>query len=109
MNDDEPAVIQQVVRDEIAKGQAFSNFHGITADNLEAFLVPPFEIMVDPDDLETQIRPMWVVLQVSASPKDGQVIVYDPDGHWGVAEHVRDGDYVLVTAAPSLAEALDGM
>jgi hypothetical protein len=109
MNENRAAVVQQVVRDEIAKGEAFTNLHGITADNLEACLVRPFEVRVDPDDLETQIRPMWVVLQMSASPKSGYVIVYEPDGRWGVAEHVRDGDYVLVTGAGSLAEALDGM
>jgi hypothetical protein len=93
MNQDEAAAIRRVVNDEIAKGENFSNLHGITADTLERFLVPPFEVPVDPDDLETHIRPMWVVLQESANPTDGYVIVYDPAGHehWGVAEHVRNG------------------
>jgi hypothetical protein len=108
---DEATAIRRAVHSEIAKREQFSNLHGITIENLERFLVAPFVVLVDPDDLMTQARRMWVVLQESADPKNGHVIVYDPDGpeHWGVAEHDRDGEYVLVAGESSLAKALDAM
>ena len=111
MNRGEAAAIRQAVNEELAKGKEFSNLHGITTENLDTFLVAPFEVLVDPDDLETQARRMWVVLQESADPKDGHVIVYDPAGdtHWGVAEHVGNGEYVLLASGNSLSNALDSM
>jgi hypothetical protein len=40
-----------------------------------------------------------------------EVVVYDPGEPlcWGVAEHMRSVEYVLVIAAASLSEALSGM
>ncbi len=63
MRREEPAGIREAVNIEIAKREEFVNFHGITAENIETFLVTPFQVPVDPDDLETPVRPMWVVLQ----------------------------------------------
>lgn len=80
MKRDESASIRQVVDAEIGKRDEFMNLHGITVDNVESFLVAPFKVPVDPDDLETQVRPMWVVLQESDDPTHGYVIVYDPVG-----------------------------
>ena len=111
MNRDESSAIREAVSVELAKRNDFANFHGITPDNLDSFLVAPFEVIVDPDDLETEAHPMWVVLQLSVNPTDGYVVVYDPTArqHWGVAEHLRGEEYVLVTAAASLADALNSM
>jgi hypothetical protein len=111
MNRHEASAIREGVRVELAKRDHFSNFHGITPDNLDSFLVEPFEAIVDPDDLETEAHPMWVVLQLSANPTDGYVVVYDPTAlqQWGVAEHMQGDEYVLVIAAASLADALNGL
>src|SRR4051794_34828751 len=112
MEHDEAAVVRRAVDEEVAKREAFHNWHGITAENFHQFLVPPFQVRVDPDDLETQTRLMWVVLQEASDPTDGHVVVYDPadpDSPWGVADHVRDGEYILVVGAASLADALTSM
>ena len=88
----------------------FKNFHGITRDNLESFLVEPFSIRVDPDDLESDPRDMWVVLQQGPHPESGYVVIYDPlNQGWGVAEHQDSREYTLVVGAESLAGALDSM
>jgi len=87
----------------------FVNMHGITAENLHDFLVRPYLVFVDPDDLETQPRDMWVVLETSES-MGGYVIIYDEvNNYWGVAEQIDKSNYILVVAADSLAEALEGM
>jgi hypothetical protein len=111
MNRDESSAIREAVSVELARRDGFSNFHGITPDNLDSFLVAPFQVIVEPDDLETAAHPMWVVLQLSANPTDGYVVVYDPTAphHWGVAEHVRGEEYVLVASGASLADALNTM
>ena len=101
--------IKSLVEKELARGESFTNYHGITPANVRSFLVEPFMARTDPDDLETQPRDMWVVLQERRT-LDGYVVVYDPQSKaWGVAEHAGDGDYTLVIAASSLAEALSGM
>ena len=104
------ASIKKLVEDELVRADSFTNYHGITRSNLRSFLVEPFAIRVDPDDLETQPRDMWVVLKENSKPTDGYVIVYDPaTKDWGVAEHVREKGYILVISADSLAKAIDGM
>lgn len=82
----------------------------MTPENVRSFLVEPFAVKTDPDDLETQPRPMWIVLQEHRKRTDGYVIVYDPlKNSWGVAEHVQGNDFRLVVSGPSLAEALSSM
>ena len=95
---------------EIDRRDSFENRHGITPNNLRTFLVEPFEATVDPDDLETQPRPMWLFLQTMHDPKSGYCLAYDPSSSsWAVVEHVSDGTYIQVAAGDSLAEALSGM
>jgi hypothetical protein len=102
--------IKRLVEDELARGDSFTSFHGITPANLRSLLVEPFAVQTDPDDLETQPRDMWIVLQERPTPTDGYVVVYDPATRdWGIAEHAGDGVYTLVVSASSLAEALSGM
>ncbi len=104
------AIIKTLVQKELERGEAFTNFHGITSENIRSFLIEPFLVRVDPDDLETQPREMWVVLQERNTPTDGYVIVFDPTTkRWGVAEHVDDGNYILVIGAVSMARVLSGM
>ena len=104
------STIKKLVDDELARAESFTNFHGITADNLRSFLVEPFMARTDPDDLETPPRDMWIVLQESSAPTEGYVVVYDAvTKRWGVAEHNGDTGYTLIVSAPSLAEALSGM
>ena len=102
--------VREIVRKEVSKRLPFKNFHGITRENLNSFLVTPFAVMVDPDDLETDPREMWIIAQERSIPEDGYVVVYDPlDGGWGIAEQESDGGYILVIGAESLADALAGM
>jgi hypothetical protein len=104
------STIKNLVEGELKRGETFTNFHGITPTNVRSFLVEPFIVRCDPDDLETQPREMWVVLQERPTPTDGYVVAYDPATKaWRVAEHTGDGNYTSVIAAASLAEALDGM
>lgn len=102
--------VKNLVVAELARGDSFTSFHGITPANLHSLLVEPFTVRTDPDDLETSPRDMWVVLQERPVSTDGYVVVYDPaTRHWGVAEHTAGGDYTLVASGSSLAEALSGM
>lgn len=55
--------IKHLVETELARGEPFTNFHGITPATVRSFLVEPFTARICPDDLETQPRDMWVVLQ----------------------------------------------
>ena len=105
------SIVKSKVAEEIAKIGSLSNFHGITKENIETFLVEPFTVLVDPDDLETTTRPMWVVLQERKDINEGYSIAYDPysDG-WAVIEHAgMDNHFIAVTWGDTLAEALDSM
>lgn len=107
---EENLAIKVVLETELSRGEHFVNHHGITTENLSSVLVDPFLVWVDPDDLETQPRAMWVVLQECLKPTDGYVIVYDPlHSDWNVAEYVQGGHYRIVVSGPSLAEALSAM
>jgi len=102
--------IKKLVEDELACGDSFTNSHGVTPANIRSLLVEPFAVPTNPDDLETQSRNMWVVLQERPTPTDGYVVVYDPATQdWGVAEHTGDGGYTLVVSSSSLAQALSDM
>ena len=106
----EPKDIKQVVAAELQAGIIFNNFHGISPHNLQSFLVEPYEVMVDPDDLEQNQRPMWVVLHERQQPREGYVVVFDPKhSSWGIAEFTSEAALTLVISAATLAKALDGM
>jgi hypothetical protein len=95
---------------ELEQCVAFQCSHGITPANLKTFLVTPFAVTVDPDDLESRPREMWVVLQERRHPTEGYVIAYDSETQdWAVAEHVDGAMYRAVIASPTLAGALEGM
>lgn len=104
------STIKCLVECELQREQPYVNYHGISPANIRSFLVEPFTVRTDPDDLKTQPRDMWVVLQERDTPIEGYVIVYDPyNKTWGVAENTGNNRYILVVSAPSLNEALDGM
>jgi hypothetical protein len=101
--------VARLVRQEIAAGPVFHNLHGITSANLESLLVPPHEILVDPDD-GSQPRPMWEVLAERRPPDVAYRVVLDPaDRTWGVAEPDGRGGFRLVVAAETFARALSAM
>jgi len=105
-----PNDVKRIVRAELDKGTGFENWHGITPENIEAFLVDPYQARVDPDDLETTPRPMWVVLHERQKPRDGYVVVFDPlTESWGVAEFTGDPELTMVIGADSFSAALEGM
>ena len=102
--------VKEILDREIKQLDNFMNYHGITLVNLGYFLVEPFEIYVDPDDLETSPRYMWVVLQEYKDIKLGYSVVFDPyNNNWGIAEHISSDEYVLVIGAETLKDALEGM
>lgn len=102
--------IKNIIQKELGKETKFLNWHGISLLNIEQYLVEPFEILIDPDDLETEARNMWVVLTLRKSYEEGYVIVYDPlVKSWGVASHVKDGNFILDVAGESFYDALDSM
>ena len=102
--------VGRILAAELGRLAPFKNFHGITPDNLQSFLVSPYALTVDPDDLETAPRKMWVVLEERPGVNSGYFVVYDPLGStWGVAERSTGNNHVLVCGAASLAEALDSM
>lgn len=106
------ANVRLLVEQQLESSDSFVNMHGVAARNVRSRLVDPFEATVDPDDLKTSPRPIWVVLQERPSPYDGYVVVYDPaTGDWGVAELSEDDPRknVLVVVASTLQGALDGM
>ena len=104
------STVKRLLEEELARDEPFHNLHGITPENLRSFLVEPFAVRTDPDDLETQPRAMWIVLQERRKPTDGYVVVYDPlSKTWKVAEHVKGDDYIAVITGLTLAQALDGM
>lgn len=104
------STVKGLVERELQRQQSYESYHGISRSNLRSFLVNPFPVRTDPDDMETPPRDMWVVLQERGTPTEGYVIVFDPlDNSWGVAEHTGNDLYVLVVSASSLSEALDGM
>ncbi len=102
--------IKDIVTNELGRPQQFSNFHGITKNNVSSFIVEPLAVLVDPDDLESSLRQMWIVLQLNSDPTTGYVVVYDSSTNsWGVAEYTQNGEYILVISADSLAGALNEM
>ena len=76
--------VKKLLEEQLARGEPFKNWHGITPENIRSCLVEPFPVRTDPDDLETQPRAMWVVLQEHRNPTDGYVVVYDrsPRSGW---------------------------
>lgn len=98
--------IKNLVGESLSELDEFNNFHGITKENINSFVVPPYQVIVDPDDLETEKRNMWVVL----NPPGNYLIAYDIfHKGWSVIESGSSNEYVQVVVGSSLAEALDGM
>ena len=82
--------LRAIVDAELVRLGRFRNLHGITPDNIQQFLVEPFPVNVDPDDLETLPRDMWVVLQTAQNPTSGYCVAFDPaSSGWSVVEHVQ--------------------
>ena len=98
--------IKKLVYEQISSAIEFKNFHGVTKDNISTFLVEPYSVLVDPDDLETEERKMWVTLQ----PPGELLIAFDPlKESWAVIESLNNNKFLQVVSGETLAEALDGM
>ena len=98
--------VQKYLNEELDRLGEFSNYHGITKNNLKQFIVKPYKVYVDPDDLETEDRYMWVVLELSKE----RLIAIDPlEKLWSVLHPLQEGKFIQTIGEDSLAEALDGM
>lgn len=102
--------VEAKVQAELRIDREFDNSHGITKGNLHHFLVKPYSVLVDPDDLESAPRDMWIVLhEFPKAPDQGYAGVYDPaTGSWAIVEPTGAG-FVQVIVASTLAAALEGM
>ena len=107
----EKSKVREILEVELSKYAPFENWHGITKENINKFLVKPTAVTVDPDDLETSKRKMWVVLQTENDIKKGYSIAYDFwQQHWAVIAYTgKANEFVQITAEPTLAEALGSM
>lgn len=103
--------IKRKLDEELDAGSPFDNWHGITRANIKSFIVEPYEVPVDPDDLASPPRKMWVVLHENPTiPAAGYVVVFDPhEATWGVAERCSSIDFVLIVSAATMALALESM
>jgi hypothetical protein len=91
----------------------FHNFHGITGENVGAFLVEPYQVLVDPDDgLGSPTEPMWIVLE--QHPGDalrgycGAYGAHDDGYDWAIVEHQGAG-WVCIVGGETFANALKHM
>ncbi len=91
--------------------RGFRNLHGVTPANLRSFVVDePFKVTVDPDDLESAPRSMWVVLRFGSDLQDARFVVYDSASRgWAVAEQTPEGRSVAKVWGDSLSDVLDSM
>jgi hypothetical protein len=103
--------IKRKVDEELGREERFTHWHGITRENIVSFLVEPYKVTVDPNDIESATRPMWVVLHENPkAPEKGYVVVFDPrDSTWGIAKHGGGANFLLVESTATLALALDSM
>lgn len=98
--------VNLLLNEELNRLDEFDNYHGITKDNLNKFLIDPYQVLVDPDDLETDERNMWVVLKLS----EQSLVAIDPlDKSWSVLHPLQKGKFIKTIGEETLAEALDGM
>ena len=100
--------VASILEAELAGLGEVQNFHGITKANIRSFLVEPYRVLVDPDDLETEPREMWAFLQ--ERPHEGYLLAFDPLlRSWSVIERTGATAFIQVTSSASLAGALNGM
>ncbi len=102
--------IKNIFENELLKREVFSNFHGITQENVHSFAVEPYSALVEPDDCKNPPRDMWIVMQENKNNIIGYLIAYDHSfNQWGVVEHLKDNSFILVCCGDSLSEVLSGM
>lgn len=91
---------------ELNRLHGFTNFHGITKENVRDFVVLPYRVRVDPDDLETSERDMWVVLNLA---KEALIAIDPLTKNLSLLHSLPSGQYVQVITGAVLSEVLDGM
>jgi hypothetical protein len=89
----------------------FHNFHGITGENVRAFLVEPYQVLVDPDDgLGSPAEPMWIVLEEHPSYALRRYCVAcganDEGYDWAIVEYEGAG-WVRIVGGETFANALE--
>lgn len=98
--------VKALLRQQLPIKQA--NFHSITPDSIDSFLVEPYAVHVDPDDLETEPRNMWVVLEEKGDCN--YLIAYDPPNNaWAVIEKDSKGAFVQVVSGDTFEKAMVSM
>lgn len=74
--------------------------------NIDKFIVSPYKVLVNPDDLETKERYMFVVLKLS----EQTLVAIEPlEKSWSVLHPMQDDKFIQIIGGETLAEALDGM
>lgn len=103
--------IQSLVATELAKADAFDNWHGITHANLQDHLVEPYPVTTISDPDGSDPSDMWIVLKEYESESKGYLIGFCPSQkEWCLVERLDDGRYLCDTAGDkSLAVALSNM
>lgn len=54
----EKSKVTEILQVELSKHSSFKNWHGLTKENINKFVVEPTAVTVNPDDLETLKRKM---------------------------------------------------
>lgn len=98
--------IESLIRARVRNIGDFNNDHGLTKSSLPFFMVDPYPVWVEPDDLETAPREMWVALD---TPGD-YLVACDPllNG-WSLIEPWKGDRFVQVISGERLEGVLDGM
>lgn len=98
--------IKQLIHAQVRNIGDFNNDHGLTKSSLPSFMVDPYPVPIEPDDLETATRDMWVAL----NPPGDYLVAYDPlVNGWSLLEPWKGNKFIQVISDESLEGVLNGM
>jgi hypothetical protein len=107
---DDATDIRRIIDGQLAACWNLSNWHGITVENINDFLVTPrLETFATWDEHRVSL---WIVLDECRNEKeDGYLVVYNPDNHeFGLALKPSEGNPgVLLGYHGTFVETMAGM
>ncbi len=97
---------KEILNAELNRLDNYDNFQMLTKSNIKQFIVEPYEVTVNSDNLQVDDKNMWVVLKLN---RNSLIAIDVLEKEWFVLHPLQGGGFICSNGEETLVDALDAM